>query len=79
MTEKTLTNKSKALQSVLACHKELEDECPEDLKNLIDEKLFEEILNAGLAFQFEDAPQKIKQNVRMQIRSKIRRFEQNDS
>jgi hypothetical protein len=79
MSEKRERGRSKALQSVLSCHQDQLSSCPEDVKNLIDQKLLEEILSAGLAFQFEDAPQKIKQNIRMQIRARIRKKEESDS
>jgi hypothetical protein len=70
MSEKRERGRSKALQSVLSCHQDQLSSCPEDVK---------EILSAGLAFQFEDAPQKIKQNIRMQIRARIRKKEESDS
>jgi hypothetical protein len=79
VSEKLEKGRSKALQSVLSCHQEQLSNCPEDAKQFIDQKLLEEILSAGLAFQFEDAPQKIKQNIRMQIRARIRKKEESDS
>jgi len=72
-------SQNKALQSILSSHAEQMTSAPADIKDIVDEKLLEEILGAGLAFQFEDSPQKIKQNIRMQIKARIRKVENNDS
>lgn len=79
MSKDKRKSQNKALQSILSSHAEQMTNAPADIKDIVDEKLLEEILGAGLAFQFEDSPQKIKQNIRMQIKARIRKVENNDS
>lgn len=79
MSKDKRKSQNKALQSILSSHAEQVTSAPTDIKDIVDEKLLEEILGAGLAFQFEDSPQKIKQNIRMQIKARIRKVENNDS
>lgn len=70
---------ARAKDSVLAAHKKSIEECPEIAKPILSPKLIEDVLQTGLNFQFEESSQKIRQTIKMRIRSEMRKSGNLDS
>ena len=73
MTEKSSEALLRAKTEVTNLLGIMDSEKPEVAGNMIDEKLIDELLSSGLSMQFDSSPQKIKQSIKISIRSAIRK------
>ena len=73
MTEKSKDALQRAKTEVLNLLEIMDSEKPEVVGDLIDESLIDELLASGLSMQFDSSPQKIKQSIKISIRSAIRK------
>ena len=73
MTEKRKDALQRAKTEVMNLLEIMDSEKPEVVGDLIDENLIDELLASGLNMQFDSSPQRIKQSIKISIRSAIRK------
>lgn len=73
MTEKSGEALLRAKTEVSNLLKIMDSEKSQAIGNMIDEKLIDELLSSGLNMQFDSSPQKVKQSIKISIRSAIRK------
>ena len=73
MSEKSSEALLRAKMEVTNLLEIMDSDKPEVIGNMIDEKLIDELLSSGLSMQFDSSPQKIKQSIKISIRSAIRK------
>ena len=73
MTEKSGEALLRAKTEVSNLLKIMDSEKSQAIGDMIDENLIDELLSSGLNMQFDSSPQKIKQSIKISIRSAIRK------
>ena len=73
MTEKSGEALLRAKTEVSNLLKIMDSEKSQAIGNMIDEKLIDELLSSGLNMQFDSSPHKVKQSIKISIRSAIRK------